>query len=201
MGQTVLQLKQLWCGQHHVTAADVSVFKVSKEGRPYLRSFPDRLVSQAAGAHGDEPINQIEQEADRLAAALRAAHPGDLIPADALAADARDRAGQPAVLELSGAVHLHHLVQHGASGQIPEETVHVAEAVGQQSRNEPLQSQALQVRVRHVLNKGHFDGRTWTEVECLKSSAKFYKRREKSCVCGQLSETQLRLSGSTDVTC
>lgn len=47
-----------------------------------LRPFPDCLVSQAAGAHGDEPVDQIEQEADRFAAALCTAHPGDFIPTD-----------------------------------------------------------------------------------------------------------------------
>lgn len=99
-------------------------------GLSYLGSFPDRLVAEPAGAHGDQLIDQVQQEADRLAAALRPAHPGDFVPADAAPVDARDGACQPAVLQRSGAVHLLHLLQHGAPGHLPEETVHVAEAVG-----------------------------------------------------------------------
>lgn len=122
-----------------------------------LRPLPDRLVPQPAGAHGDQFIDQVEQEADRLAAALRPAHPGDLVPADAPPADARDGAGQPAVLQRSGPVHLLHLVQHGVPGQLPEKTVYMAETVRQQRRDDPLQRQTLQIRVRYVLDKRHLN--------------------------------------------
>lgn len=133
-------------------------FHVALQTDSYLGSLPDRLVSQPAGAHGDELIDQVEQEADGLAAALRPAHPGDLVPADALPVDARDGACQPAVLQRSGAVHLLDLLQHGAPGHLSQETVHIAEAVSLQSRDEPLQSQTLQVRVRDVLDERHVTG-------------------------------------------
>lgn len=127
-------------------------------GLSYLGPLPDRLAPEPAGAHGDQPIDQVEQVADGLAAALRAAHPGDLIPADAPAVDPRGGARQLAVLQRSGAVHVLHLVQHGVPGQLPEETVHIVEAVSQQGRDDPLQSQTLQVRVRYVLDKRHLHG-------------------------------------------
>ena len=127
----------------------------------YLGPLPDRLASQPAGAHGDQLIDQVEQEVDGLAAALGAAHPGGLIPADAPPVDAGDGACQPAVLQRSGAVHLLHLIQHDVPGQRPEEAVHVVEAVGQQRRDDALQRQTLHVRVRQVLDDGHLNSLSW----------------------------------------
>lgn len=125
---------------------------------PHLGPFPDHLVPQPAGAHGDQPIDQVEQEADRLAAALGAAHPGGLVAADAPPVDSRGGAGEPAVVQRPGAVHLLHLVQHGAPGHLPEEAVHEVEAVGEQGRDHPVQSQPLQVRVGQLLDDGHDGG-------------------------------------------
>lgn len=127
---------------------DLNLTRIALPAGPsYLGPLPDRLAPEPPGAHRDQLIDQVEQEADRLAAALGPAHPGDLIPADAPPVDAGDGAGQPAVLQRSGAVHLLHLIQHCVPGQLPEETVHIAEAVGQQGRDDPLQSQTLQIRV------------------------------------------------------
>lgn len=124
----------------------------------YLGPLPDLLAPEPARAHGDEFIDEVEQEVDRLAAALGPAHPGDLIPADFPPVDAPDGAGQLAVLQRSGAVHVLHLLQHDAAGQLPEDTVHVAEALRQQRRDDPLQRQTLQVRVRDVLDERHLNG-------------------------------------------
>lgn len=125
----------------------------------YLGPLLDRLAPEPSAAHGDHLIDQVEQEADRLAAALRPAHPGDLVPADAPPVDARDGAGRPSVLQRPGTVHLLHLIQHGVPDQLSEKTVHIVEAMRQQGRDDQLQHQMLQVRVRYRFDKRHFNGR------------------------------------------
>lgn len=122
-----------------------------------LGSLPNGFVSQPPGAIRDQLIDQVEQKVDRLASALRPAHPGDLVSADAPPVDCRDGAGQPAVLQDSGGVHVLHLIQHGAPGQLPEESIHVVEAVFLQGRDDLLKSQTLQFRVRQMFNKRHFN--------------------------------------------
>lgn len=120
----------------------------TRSGTSYLGPGSDGLAPEPAGARRHQLVDQVEEEADRLAAALWAAHPGDLVPANALPVDARDGAGQPSVLQRSGAVHVRHLIQHGSPGQLSQETVHVVEAVRLQGRDEALHRNALQVCVR-----------------------------------------------------
>lgn len=125
----------------------------------HLGPFPDHLVvPQPAGAHGDQPVDEVEQEADRLAAALGPAHPGDLVAADGPPLDPGGGAGEPAVVQRPGAVHSLHLVQHGGPGHLPEEPVHEVEAVVEQGRNHSVQSQPFQVGVGQLLGDGHGGG-------------------------------------------
>lgn len=140
---------------YDITNLPAVLTRVGSRSGSYLGPLPDGPTAEPAGARGHQLVHQAEQEAHGLTAALRAAHPGDLVPADAPAVDPRRGARQPAVLQLPGSVHLLHLVQHGAASHIPQETVNVVESMRQQGRNDLLQRQMLQVCVRQRLDERH----------------------------------------------